>query len=561
MSSSTTTDANGVGTLASSNTTTTDTKPIVQDESKSWEDDKHVDAIAKTLESEVKIKVEANDDKDKAKTISTAKKAEPDWADIKDEPEGGENSPAVKPAPQQPPNDEDIGEKGGIDPGDYEAVVQVLQADPNTPYYSASTFEELKLSDNLLKGVYGNKFNKPSKIQATSLPMILGKDSQGKYKNLIGQAHNGSGKTACFVLGMLSRVDENLDAIQALCVVPTRELARQIQEVIQALGKYTRIKVGLAIPARDEEKKSWRDKPAEEREAGIKDHIIVGTPGKIFNMIKESKTRRKGSFDVSHVKILVLDEADTMVDTQGLGDQTIRIKKELNPDVQILLFSATFADHVKNFASMFAPDANQITVQREKLKLDTIKQYYFECPRGPGNEDTRYGVLNDIYSYLTIGQSIIFVHTRQSASNLTNRLRADGHAVSLLYGGDMMPEERDRVIDEFRSGTTKVLITTNVLARGVDILQVTVVINYDLPILPWPTDDKGNPIRGPAEADCETYLHRIGRTGRFGRKGIAINFVHDQTSHHVLHSIEKYYGFKMVKVADVEELERRIQEL
>lgn len=433
-----------------------------------------------------------------------------------------------------PDASDDLVGLSGIDPGDESARIDVVQADPSTPYYSANTFEELGLSDELMKGVYAMNFAKPSKIQATSLPLIISRS--GEYKNLIAQAHNGSGKTACFVLAMLSRIDFSKQTTQALCLVPTRELARQIETVTLNLGKFTQISVKLAVKATDGERGANRS----DDYAAVNQHIVIGTPGKVTDLLK------KRLIVTSNIKILVLDEADEMVDSQGMGDQTIRIKRLLPKRVQVLLFSATYKDRVRALATSVAPNANHITVKRESLSLERVEQYYFDT----GSPDERYTVLTDIYDTLSVGQSIIFVRTRSTASELTTRLRSEGHTVSVLYGGNMAPEERDNVIDEFRRGTTRVLVTTNVLSRGVDISAVNTVINYDLPT-------KSN----PSEADPETYLHRIGRTGRFGRKGLAINFVFDEQSKALLQDLEKYYSKTISKVGDVEELSERIKSL
>lgn len=464
---------------------------------------------------------------------SSAAKAEPIPAD------GVDHAPSESSDWADNDANDELGETpdfaASISASDEASRIDVLQADPTTPYHAATTFEEIGLSEALLKGVYHMKFAKPSKIQATSLPMILSND--GDYKNLIAQGHNGSGKTACFALGILSRIDFEKDYTQGLCVVPTRELARQIVDVIHALGKFTKVSTKLAIKATEEEKKQSR---MDRTPGRITEHVVVGTPGKIMEMIQKRRLETSG------IRILVLDEADEMVDTQGMGDQTIRIKRQLPRGVQVLLFSATYRDEVRGLASKVAPGANQITVKRETLSLDKVQQYYIDT----GSKDDRYKVLVEIYELLTLGQSIIFVRTRADASTLTRRLRDEGHAVSLLYGGDMAPEERDRVIDEFRSGTTRVLITTNVLSRGVDVLAVSAVINYDLP-----TDRSGY------VADHETYLHRIGRTGRFGRKGIAINFVYDDKTKGLLKDLEKYYSKTIAKVDDVEELADRIRNI
>lgn len=421
----------------------------------------------------------------------------------------------------------------GIDPDDESARIDVIQADPSTPYHSATTFEELGLSSELMRGIYAMKFAKPSKIQATSLPLII--SANGEFRNLIAQAHNGSGKTACFVLAMLSRIDFSSEQVQTLCLVPTRELARQIESVIMALGKFTQVRVKVAIKATENERRLTRS----EESSVVNHHIVVGTPGKVIELLK------KRLINVSGVKMLVLDEADEMVDSQGMGDQTIRVKKMLPSGIQVLLFSATYKDEVVRFANAVAPSANQIVVKRETLSLDNVEQYYIHT----GSADQRFNVLTEIYDLLNLGQTIIFVRTRSTASELTRRMRNDSHTVSVLYGGDMPPEERDKVIDEFRHGTTKVLVTTNVLSRGVDIAAVSTVINYDLPT------DRFNLV------DPETYMHRIGRTGRFGRKGIAINFVYDEQSVSILNQLEKYYSKSIEKVDDVEALSERIQAL
>lgn len=432
--------------------------------------------------------------------------------------------------------DTDTPAGGGLDE-DHSASVKVLQADPSTPYHSAGTFEEIGLSEKLLQGVYAMKFNKPSKIQASSLPMILSAD--GVRRNLIAQGHNGSGKTACFVLAMLSRVDDAVAKTQALCVVPTRELARQIGDVVATIGKFTKTSVHMAIPLTDAERNAARRERGGRR--SVSAHVVIGTPGKVTDLLK------KRELDPTGVQILVLDEADHMVSEQGMGDQTVRIKKQLPASTQVLLFSATYADEVRRLAEKVAPDANQITIQKETLALDKISQYYIDA----ASSERRFEIINDIYDTLVLGQTVIFVERRRDAQELTRQLREGGHAVSVLTGGEMGNDERDRVIDEFRAGTTRVLVTTNVLSRGVDIPAITAVINYDLPFDP--------DMRSKVEP--EVYLHRIGRTGRFGRRGIAINLVYDEMSRQMVDQLSKYYGKEVEKVEDVEELETRIKNL
>lgn len=325
---------------------------------------------------------------------------------------------------------------------------------------------------------------------------------------------------------MLYRVDANLKAPQAICVGPTRELVRQIMAVVNAMGKFSGVDTFLAIPGNDVA-----------RGDHVRAQIIVGTPGKIEGMIK------KKQLDTREVKIFVLDEADMMVAEDGMRDRSVAIKKAIrNRACQYLLFSATYADEVREFAMRMVPDHNIITVKKEKLSLDGIKQFWIDCK----TRDNKFKVLSDIFAILTIGKCVIFVQQRETCKELTRRMRENGHSVGILHGSDMAKEVRDQVIDEFRAGTTNVLITTNVLARGIDVAGVSLVINFDVPV-----NREGEP-------DPETYLHRIGRTGRFGRKGCAINFVHDDKSKRTLAEIESYYErqIQQAPADDIEELEK-----
>ncbi|KEP49522.1 ATP-dependent RNA helicase DBP5 [Rhizoctonia solani 123E] len=402
----------------------------------------------------------------------------------------------------------------------YEVTVTLAdqQADPNSPLYSIKKFEDLGLHENLLKGIYSMKFQRPSKIQERALPLLL----QNPPRNMIGQSQSGTGKTAAFVLTMLSRVDESNPAVQAICLAPSRELARQIMSVVTEMGKFTKVTTGYAI------KDSARDAP-------VQAQIIVGTPGTMADMI------RRKAINVSGVKVFVLDEADNMLDQQGLGEQTLRVKNTMPKTCQIVLFSATFPNMVRNFATKFAPSANEIKLKEEELSVEGIKQFYMDCK----NEEHKYDVLVDLYSLLTIGQSIIFCKRREVADQIARRMSAEGHQVSSLHGAKDATE-RDATIDDFRDGKSKVLITTNVISRGIDILQVNMVVNYDMPLT---ADGKPDP---------ETYLHRIGRTGRFGRKGIAINFVHDRRSWEEMNAIEKalHHPILRVETKDFDEMEK-----
>lgn len=352
-------------------------------------------------------------------------------------------------------------------------------------------------------------FKKPSKIQERALPLLL----SDPPTNMIGQSQSGTGKTAAFVLTMLRRVDMTSPTVQALCLAPSRELARQIMDVVKTMGQFTPIQTQFAIPnmvGRGEK---------------INAHIVVGTPGTMYDLI------RRKQLSTQNLRVFVLDEADNMLDQQGLGEQCIRVKQLIPPTTQVVLFSATFPDKVVEYAQRFAPNANQITLKHEELTVEGIKQLYMDCK----NEEDKYRVLVDLYSILTIGSSIIFVKRRDTATEIQRRMEVDGHKVAALHGA-FDGAERDRVIDDFREGRAKVLITTNVLARGIDVATVSLVVNYDIPL-----DQGGNP-------DPQTYLHRIGRTGRFGRVGVSISFVHDKKSWGELNVIQNYFGVPMTRV-------------
>ncbi|WFD30779.1 RNA helicase [Malassezia sp. CBS 17886] len=406
---------------------------------------------------------------------------------------------------------------------DVQVTLADQQADPNSPLYSAKSFDQLGLHEDLIKGIYAMKFTKPSKIQERALPLLL----QNPARNMIGQSQSGTGKTAAFVLTMLSRIDFSVAKTQAVALAPSRELARQIMDVVQAMGRFTAVTTAYAIP------------DAVKRGEKVTAQLVVGTPGKMFDLIK---TR---ALDPSAVKVFVLDEADNMLDQQGLGEQSIRVKNTMPRSCQLVLFSATFPEHVRVFAEKFATGANEIRLRQEELSVESIKQFYMDCR----SEEHRYEVLVELYNLLTIGQSIIFCAKRDTADRIAQRMTAEGHRVDSLHG-KLDNADRDRTIDNFRSGRSKVLIATNVIARGIDIQQVTLVINYDMPLT-----QSGEP-------DSETYLHRIGRTGRFGRRGVSINFVYNPASRAQMEAIEKALHCKMVSVAtdDVEEMEATIKD-
>ncbi|XP_061030327.1 ATP-dependent RNA helicase DDX19B isoform X2 [Eubalaena glacialis] len=365
-------------------------------------------------------------------------------------------------------------------------------------------------------------FNRPSKIQENALPLMLAEPPQ----NLIAQSQSGTGKTAAFVLAMLSQVEPANRYPQCLCLSPTYELALQTGKVIEQMGKfYPELKLAYAVRGNKLE-----------RGQKISEHIVIGTPGTVLDWCSKLKF-----IDPKKIKVFVLDEADVMIATQGHQDQSVRIQRMLPRNCQMLLFSATFEDSVWKFAQKVVPDPNIIKLKREEETLDTIKQYYVLC----NSRDEKFQALCNIYGAITIAQAMIFCHTRKTASWLAAELSKEGHQVALL-SGEMVVEQRAAVIERFREGKEKVLVTTNVCARGIDVEQVSVVINFDLPV-----DKGGNP-------DNETYLHRIGRTGRFGKRGLAVNMVDSKHSMNILNRIQEHFNKKIERLDtdDLDEIEK-----
>lgn len=394
---------------------------------------------------------------------------------------------------------------------------------PNSPLFSLRTFEELRLRKELLQGISSLGYLYPSKIQEATLPLLLADPPQ----NIIAQSQSGTGKTASFVLTMLSRVDPSQHHPQCVCLAPTYELALQIGKIVETMGKYCPdIKITYAI----------RGHRKIGRAENIAEHIIIGTPGTALDWMTKYKC-----FDPKAVKVFVLDEADVMISQQGHQDQSVRMHRELDPECQCLFFSATYDDEVMEFANKIVKDPVVYTVQKEDLPLENVKQYYVEC----ASKEDKYTALSNLYSSITIGQCMIFCHTKKTASWLAAEMTKDQHAVGLL-SSELDIEQRAAIISRFRNGVERCLICTNVCARGIDIEQVTVVINFDMPVTVNRTPD------------YETYLHRIGRTGRFGKSGLAINFIDGPQSRHILHEIEKYFNMKVAPLDanDMEALEK-----
>lgn len=359
------------------------------------------------------------------------------------------------------------------------------------------TFDDMNLKQTLLRGIYSYGFEKPSAIQQKGIkPIILGRDT-------IAQAQSGTGKTATFTVGMLELIDSSVNQCQALILAPTRELAQQIHRVVLQIGQYLKIIchacIGGTVVRED----------IRILEKGV--HVVVGTPGRVFDMIS------RNHLSTSALKLFILDEADEML-SRGFKDQIQEIFRHLPGNVQCCLFSATMPPDILKLTSDFMRDPIRILVKKDELTLEGIAQYYIPIEK----EDWKFATLADLYENLDIAQAIIYANTRKKVEILSKQMIEKDFVVSYMHG-EMDMTQRELIMKEFRTGSTRVLITTDLLARGIDVQQVSLVINFDMP------------------TNYENYLHRIGRSGRFGRKGVAINFVTEGDAQ-FLKDLEQHYN-------------------
>ncbi|CCD66444.1 RNA helicase [Caenorhabditis elegans] len=372
------------------------------------------------------------------------------------------------------------------------------------------TFDKMGLREDLLRGIYAYGFEKPSAIQQRAVPAIL------KARDVIAQAQSGTGKTATFSISVLQSLDTQVRETQALILSPTRELAVQIQKVVLALGDYMNVQCHACI--------GGTNLGEDIRKLDYGQHVVSGTPGRVFDMIRRRNLRTRA------IKLLVLDEADEMLN-KGFKEQLYDIYRYLPPGAQVVLLSATLPHEILEMTSKFMTDPIRILVKRDELTLEGIKQFFVAVDR----EEWKFDTLIDLYDTLTITQAVLFCNTRRKVDWLTDKMKEANFTVSSMHG-DMEQKDRDEVMKEFRAGTTRVLISTDVWARGLDVPQVSLVINYDLP------------------NNRELYIHRIGRSGRFGRKGVAINFV-KQDDVRILRDIEQYYSTQIdempMNIADI----------
>ena len=345
-------------------------------------------------------------------------------------------------------------------------------------------WDDMNLKDELLRGIYAYGFENPSDIQKKAiLPMVSGKD-------LIAQAQSGSGKTGTFAISTLQKIDTTQSTTQALILAPTHELAKQISRVLIDIGQYIEGLVVKTLIGGSSVREDIREMNTKTP------HVIVGCTGRVLDLL--SKRHIQGN----DIKWLVLDEADEML-SHGFGQQ-IREMFEgyFHEDLQVALFSATMPPEMLRITDKFMRNPIRIMVKKEELSLKCIQQFYVALP----NDDIKYDTLLDLFSMISTSKCIIYCNSVRRVVTLYESMLRDGFSVCHIHS-NMDKSERYDIFNQFRNGDARVLISSDITARGIDVQQVSTVVNFDIP------------------RNVHTYLHRIGRGGRWGRKGFAINFV------------------------------------
>jgi translation initiation factor 4A len=358
----------------------------------------------------------------------------------------------------------------------------------NTVYEISSWEDEnLNLNEKLLRGIYSFGFEKPSPIQSKALYSFIKNKYKNRARDIIAQAQSGTGKTGLFVIGSLQMIDPKNKSPQIIILAPTHELAEQTYNVACSISTFLDINSCLLVGGtsiHSNKKVLNTENP----------QLIVGTPGRIHDMI------RRKILKVNEIKSIVIDEADEML-SQGFKEQMYKIFNFLNNNIQIGLFSATMPDELNGMIDQIMQSPTKILVKAENLTLQGIAQYYINIH----DDAQKYETLKDIFQGLSISQAIIYCNSVSRVNDLEEAMTQDNFPVKKIHG-KMLDKERKEIFKQFKSGGCRVLITSDLFSRGIDVQQVSIVINFDIP------------------RNENTYLHRIGRSGRWGRKGIAINF-------------------------------------
>lgn len=369
-----------------------------------------------------------------------------------------------------------------------------------TRKYHNMEWEELQLKLPILRGILSVGFERPSAIQSTAIPAITAPER----RDVIAQAQSGTGKTGAFCVSALQSCTED-QTQQVLILSPTHELATQTYEVMTKLAAFTALKVKLLIGGTsvDADIRDMRSNP----------QIIVGTPGRVQDFL----VRR--IIHGNTIAMIILDEADEIL-SMGFMDQLHSIFTNLASEAQVVLFSATLPESLADVTRKIMRNPHEILVKAEELSLKGISQFYVEFD--DNSDEQKLAALQDLYQQLSVSQTIIYCNSVRRVMSLYTTMKQSGYPVCCIHR-DMPKAERTQAYQDFKSGMFRVLISSNVTSRGIDIQQVSVVVNFDIP------------------HDVSNYLHRIGRSGRWGRKGLAINFV---TKYDIdkLRDIERYYS-------------------
>jgi translation initiation factor 4A len=365
------------------------------------------------------------------------------------------------------------------------------------------TFGEfMPITTDLLRGIYAYGFEKPSEIQTKAIPTILSR------RDVIAQAQSGMGKTGAFSIGTLGIIDINKPKVQALLMAPTHELVKQTQNVIKSIGlnlNGLRVKTLIGGTSIQDDADDIRNSCP---------HVIVGTAGRIYDMFRRRYIQSKD------IQIMVLDEADEML-SSGFKTQIYNIFQFMPENIQVALFSATLPTDILELTKKFMRNPVEIRMEAEKLNLECITQYYVALR----HDADKYDTLKDLFSSISVSQCIIYCNSIHRVTDLYRAMIEEGFSVCYIHSS-MDKDERDKAFQNFRSGTFRVLISSDITARGIDIQQVSTVINFDITKCP------------------HKYLHRIGRSGRWGRKGMAINFVTKQDIE-IMRKIERHYNIEI----------------
>ena len=376
----------------------------------------------------------------------------------------------------------------------------LVEIDTSAPPKEFDKWEDLEgiLNEDIMRGVYSYGFDSPSLIQRKALLTMFDR------RDIIAQAQSGTGKTGVFTIGVLQNINPELNKTQGLIMAPTRELAKQIYEVISSIGSVNKsIKYHLLIGGTSTDDDAFELK-------NNTPHIIVGCPGRVYDMM------RRNNIVAKDISILVLDEADEMLSI-GFKEQVYNIFQYLNNNVQVGLFSATLPPELQALTDKFMRNPVRILVKSELLTLEGIKQYYVALD----DDSQKYATLKDIFNIISMSQCIIYCNSIKRVTDLTEAMQNDGFPVCCIHS-NMEKLKRDESYSEFKAGKHRVLISSDVTSRGIDVQQVRTVLNFDLPKCVF------------------KYLHRIGRSGRWGRKGTAINFV-TRWDMKMMKEVERHY--------------------